>query len=344
MANLYLNLGINVADLYKNIDKAQLQQIQEACKDGFTPEELKSLEEDGIDVSLIEDNAVEQPLADIKETDSPELQEAKTMLKDIAQNILTESTRVRELEAEVIMLEDEVATEFEKLVDKQAQLEEEQKDEIKEAQAKVQEKFASSEGEMTEEDYQNSLFEAMDEIDSKYGTQFSAIAKDFVENNKKSADLTAKITKQNDMQANIEANKQQVAELSVKITEMQVAQEAVMATANGTQPGTTGSGFYPDFIEKLGEEYKALYKSLYESTSDKTHIENSVIVAHGAAGRCTDANYSNVYLNSIATSYITSMGSAPQPEAIPTAANAKMINDANNEVAKKKGAPTTELN
>ncbi|MBQ7287031.1 MAG: hypothetical protein IJW73_04645, partial [Candidatus Gastranaerophilales bacterium] len=141
MANLYLNLGINVADLYKNIDKAQLQQIQEACKDGFTPEELKSLEEDGIDVSLIEDNAVEQPLADIKETDSPELQEAKTMLKDIAQNILTESTRVRELEAEVIMLEDEVATEFEKLVDKQAQLEEEQKDEIKEAQAKVQEKF-----------------------------------------------------------------------------------------------------------------------------------------------------------------------------------------------------------
>ena len=235
MANIYLNLGINVADLYKDVDKTQLAQIQDAAKDGFSTDELKTLEEDGIDVSLIKDNSVDQPVVEEKQTDSEELKAAKTRLKEINKNILDNTTELRQLETDIILLEDEVNEEFENLVDKQQNLEEKQKDEIKEAQAKLQDKYTSSEGKMSEEDYSNSLEEEMGEIDSKYGTKFSSIAKDFAINNKKAAQLNDMVKKQGDLNTETDDLKTQADELSAKIKEMQAQHDAQLAAQEEAQ-------------------------------------------------------------------------------------------------------------
>ena len=58
MTGVYnLNSGVKISELYKDLDKEQIESIEKASKGGFTTEELKSLEEDGIDTSLIKKNS-----------------------------------------------------------------------------------------------------------------------------------------------------------------------------------------------------------------------------------------------------------------------------------------------
>lgn len=58
MTGVYnLNNGVKISELYKDLDKEQIESIEKASKGGFTTEELKSLEEDGIDTSLIKKNS-----------------------------------------------------------------------------------------------------------------------------------------------------------------------------------------------------------------------------------------------------------------------------------------------
>ena len=58
MTGVYnLNSGVKISELYKDLDKEQIESIEKASKGGFTTEELKSLEEDGIDASLIKKNS-----------------------------------------------------------------------------------------------------------------------------------------------------------------------------------------------------------------------------------------------------------------------------------------------
>lgn len=266
MANtIFLNLGVRVEDLFKNADKNQIQEIKKASENGFTKAELQSLEEDGIDISLIKDNSVENPAIEEQDTDSPELKEAKQQLKTINQDILNDSTKLRELEAEIILLEDEVNTEFANLVDKQNQLEEEQKDAIKEAQQKAQEKYTNSDGEMTQEEYEESLMNELNEIDSKYGSAFSAIAKGFLENNKKQAELNAKIDTQNTLVENVKTNQQKAEDLSAKITQMQMEHEAKLQAAAAAQGGggadsAVARDRIPWDIRKMGKDYVAKYE------------------------------------------------------------------------------------
>lgn len=67
MTTVYnLKNGVNIADLYKDLDAAQIKKIEKAATDGFTVAELKSLEEDGIDVSLIKNNSTKD--TDTKKT------------------------------------------------------------------------------------------------------------------------------------------------------------------------------------------------------------------------------------------------------------------------------------
>ena len=59
MTGVYnLNNGVKISELYKDLDKKQIESIEEAAKGGFTADELKSLEEDGIDTSLIKKNSI----------------------------------------------------------------------------------------------------------------------------------------------------------------------------------------------------------------------------------------------------------------------------------------------
>ena len=58
MTTVYnLNGNVKIADLYKGLTEEQIQSIEEASSGGFTLDELKSLEEDGIDTSVIKNNS-----------------------------------------------------------------------------------------------------------------------------------------------------------------------------------------------------------------------------------------------------------------------------------------------
>lgn len=61
MASIYnLKSNIKIADLYKDLSEEQIKSIEKASSDGFTQEELKKLEEEGIDTSLIIQNSKEK--------------------------------------------------------------------------------------------------------------------------------------------------------------------------------------------------------------------------------------------------------------------------------------------
>ncbi len=54
-----LNNGINLQDLYKDLDESKLAKIKSAAAGGFTEEELKALKEAGIDITLIKNNSTQ---------------------------------------------------------------------------------------------------------------------------------------------------------------------------------------------------------------------------------------------------------------------------------------------
>ncbi len=76
MTGVYnLNNGVKISELYKDLDKEQIETIEKASKGGFTAAELKSLEEDGIDTSLIKKNST-------KETDTKNATKTTTDVND----------------------------------------------------------------------------------------------------------------------------------------------------------------------------------------------------------------------------------------------------------------------
>ena len=64
-----LNAGINLSDLYKDLDESKLKKIEEAAVGGFTSEELASLKNEGIDVVLIQNNSTTSSSSSGKKTD-----------------------------------------------------------------------------------------------------------------------------------------------------------------------------------------------------------------------------------------------------------------------------------
>ena len=57
MDAINLNAGVSIKTLYADATEEQIAQIEEASTDGFTEDELQKLEDDGIDTSLIKNNA-----------------------------------------------------------------------------------------------------------------------------------------------------------------------------------------------------------------------------------------------------------------------------------------------
>lgn len=71
MTGVYnLKNDVKIADLYKDLTNAQIKKIEKAAEDGFTVNELKSLEEDGIDTSLIKENSTQGEATTKKTTKS----------------------------------------------------------------------------------------------------------------------------------------------------------------------------------------------------------------------------------------------------------------------------------
>lgn len=61
MTGVYnLNNGVKISELYKDLNEEQIESIEKAADGGFTVDELKSLEEDGIDTSLIKNNSTQE--------------------------------------------------------------------------------------------------------------------------------------------------------------------------------------------------------------------------------------------------------------------------------------------
>jgi len=84
MTGVYnLNNNVKIADLYKDLDDKQIESIEKASKGGFTAEELKTLEEDGIDTSLIKNNSTKDDKKTTKKTQSDA--DVKAKAKEIAE-------------------------------------------------------------------------------------------------------------------------------------------------------------------------------------------------------------------------------------------------------------------
>lgn len=81
-----LNNGVKIAELYSNLDKDEIAKIEDAAKDGFTTQELKSLEEDGIDTSLIKKNSAKGTTKETK-TDNDVASRAQEIKEKYCKNI-----------------------------------------------------------------------------------------------------------------------------------------------------------------------------------------------------------------------------------------------------------------
>ena len=57
MDAINLNAGVTVKQIYSDLDEAKIKEIETVAVDGFTEDELQKLENDGIDISKIKDNA-----------------------------------------------------------------------------------------------------------------------------------------------------------------------------------------------------------------------------------------------------------------------------------------------
>ena len=234
MANpIHLNFGITLKDIYQNLDDNQLKKLEAAQADGFTKAELAQLEQEGIDVSIIEDNSTMETPVEENAQDSQELQQKKQELKEINKKILDNSLEITNLETENIALEDEINENFRKNLEKQNDLEQEQKEEIREAQEKALEKYTSSDGEITEEEYRDNLSKELNGISQEFGSQFDKIANAILDNECKMKTLSANMKKVGDLKSNNECLKNHSETLSNEIEELSAkeAQERAQAAA-----------------------------------------------------------------------------------------------------------------
>lgn len=88
MSGVYvLKSDVKIADLYKDLDSAKIKKIEKAAKDGFTLQELRTLEEDGIDTSLIKNNSTKGTAKKTTKTDKDVQTKAKEVKKKYCTNL-----------------------------------------------------------------------------------------------------------------------------------------------------------------------------------------------------------------------------------------------------------------
>ena len=229
MANpIFLNLGIKVDDIYKNLDDNLINEIKKASADGFTTAELQSLEEDGIDVSLIEDNCTDNETTEIKDTDNEQIREAKEKLQNINKNILDKTAEIRVLEGEILLLEDEINETFLDNINKNEELEQEQKEAIAKAQKEEMAKYTSSQGEMSEDEFKDNLSSRLKGLDSEFGSKFAKIANDILDNECNKAKLAGMVSKQENLSAEVNTLKTEANTLSTQIDTLEAQALAAM--------------------------------------------------------------------------------------------------------------------